>query len=465
MFSKYDIRRPICRQDVLEQIKRIQTAHENDNAVFQEEVSKIVEELKAIEATDEKFQQKLIKTLTKCDYDECISTLRDMIKELKYRGAGKPYQIFKSLSTIPEDNDSLPNGCFQLGQPFCITEKVDGTQIQIGLKTGHDTFQLLSHSGNSLLTKKNMTTLEDLEPKAKPGHTKLRDQEFQGGNLTQNFTPLIPIMWQLMADYKLDEAWFYYELTFKAGMKTPKGVPYDNSMMNRVYLFCMTYNIYDEAGNPIEVVKVGINPDTKPTFDKYGIPTVDILYAGDSFSIADFEKIMDIIHSNNKIEGVVFAQAECYMKLITHYYTEKVTKYPIQERHKDFAEMQEIYHKYLALRAKPKADKKGKKGFNMALVDEEFEKEVGHRDWTQMFTDFYKIPRKDNGNVVFDFVSKSELTQVIFKSLEEAEEFNELKSKQRGQIIKRIRDLMIKGKTEIREKFGIPSSKDAVKSE
>lgn len=464
MFSKYDICRPVCRQDIIKIIKDIIKVS-SDNVEFTKVVYYHIKELKSKIVPDDK----LIKLL-EWGYGETISDLITqlcaMIAELRYRSAGKPYQIFKSLSTIPPDIDSLPSGCFQFGNPFSFTEKIDGTQIQIGVKRYNselgiegNPFYMQSHSGGSIIGK-NLITLKDLEPCARPGHTSVKDHTFQGGNLTKNFIPLIPNLWKLMDKYCLEEAWFYFELTFnikKEGNQTPKGVPYDDTMMDSCYLFGMTYNKYDEHNIPIEVIKVSVNPDTKPIFDEYNIPTVNILYAGDSFSLDDFEHIMKMVHENNRIEGGVFIQPGSCLKILTHYYTENVDKYQIQERHSEFMKMQDIYHYYLNMRNKPRIEKK-KHAIDMSLVDEEFKKELGHHNWKDMFTEFYQIPGNDS-NKIFNFLIKSKLINNIFKSLAEVDEFNDMTNKQKGIIIKHIKNQMIKNKKDIREQFNIPSSK------
>lgn len=454
---KYDVQRPIGRQNVLELIRRIQAIQplSKDHP----EILKIVEELENEKIPDDK----LIDVFKKSDPQMYISHLQEMIKELKYRSAGKPYQIFKSFSTIPEDCDSLPSGCWRMGTPFCVTEKVDGTQVQVHLR--ENSFQMLSHSGRNIINHENgWSSLKDLEPYAKPGHTTMNDVEYQGGNLTKNFSPLMHNLWSLMNDMGLKEAWFYFELTFKANRSgvviTPKHVPYGIDMANQCFLFCMTYNLCDDAGNPIEIVKLNINPKTLPIFKLYQIPTVKILHHGDAFNIDEFDTILQIVHNNHNIEGVIFAQRECYLKLITHYYTEGVTLYPIQERHAEWRTMQDVYHKYLALRKKPQKNKK-KQSLNMTHVTEEFNKELSHNDWTEYFTKFYQIPRKNNTKGVFEFVCEGELTKKIIASLvNESEEFKDLKSKGKSIIIKHIVDLMINNKDDIREKFNIPSSKD-----
>lgn len=462
LFSEFDYYSELERKDIIDIIKQLIVSKDDFNK--QLEILKIsIQHQEQLEKPDDILIKLLKEGLGKQNISQLIQKLKDSINQLKYRGAGKPYNVFKGFD-IENLSPFEPKGTMKFDQPVCVTEKVDGTQIQLGLKkyipelNDENVFQLRSHSGGSIVNKKTHITLNDLKPYTIPGHTTIRKHEFQGGNLTDNFMPLIPQLWQLMDKYNLEEAWFYFELTFKVGSKTPKGVPYPDDKMNSCYLFCMTYNMYDDLGIPSHVVKLSVNPTTINVFQEFKIPTVDILYTSPKFSVSDFEVIMKLIHDNLQIEGLVFCQSNSYLKLITHYHTEIVSKYNIEDGFKKYAELQNIYHHYISIR-QPKKDRKDTKQtkINYDFILEEFEKELSHNDWTELFTQFYGIPAKENDKV-YTFVSNCDLTGKIMTSVQESEKLKKLSKSQRRTIIKFIKNQMITQKKTIKDKFNISSS-------
>lgn len=463
LFSKFDVCRPIRNTRVRDIVRRLIQASNKS-----EEVQQIVTELKADEKPDNYLIDDMNKYFKEDDWDGLIAYLKFKINELKYRSTGKFHTICKEITSRPEEHTGHPSGAPLVGAPTCATKKMDGTQVQIGIFADTDAFCMLSHNGNDLIQDKDIKRLkkngaflyklEDLEPYIPHEHTKPIDREFQGGSLTKNFIPVIPQLQELVKDLGLQEAWFYFELTFAIGKRTPKGIKYDDDDMNRCYLFCMTYNLYDELNVPKYIVKLTVNSETKPVFDKYKIPTVNIVFEVDSFQITDFDTIMSIVNKNKKLEGVVMAQHCCYLKLVTHFFTEKVEKYPIRDNDSVFQVLQDIYHKYMEMREKPQKQKKT--GINWKFVDEEFDKELSHDGWADDFRRFYSIPGKETQKV-YDCVQGLAFTKKVLESLakEQPDQFDSsvMTKKMKQCIIQNIIKKMVNNKKDIKDRFKLSS--------
>lgn len=389
--------------------------------------------------------QELIQILQ--DGDDVIQKLNDYVAELKTR-----YLTSKRMA-----------GAFEFGKPACATEKIDGTQLRVGFKKGIKPFSVLSHNNGAIVGGKKLITEKDLEPYIPPKHTKPRNVTFQGGDLTLNLIPLLPILRQLMDDYDLEEVWFYFELTFGVGQKTPKQMPYyDNlSIMNKLYLFGMSYNLYDDAGIPTDIVKLTVNPETQPIFHKYGINTVPIILSTESFEAKHLEEIFQFINNTN-YEGAIFCQEDCYLKLLTVYYTEELSVYPIEhEINKRYAGLQTMYKHYMNGRV-PRVKlqtKKGGKKFNKELVENEIRTELSHdgAKHKEALTRFYSIPSKAQEEVR-QCLADSELYTDIFASVAGSSDFADMTKKTKNKVFDTVLWYLINEKKDIKKQFEISTS-------
>lgn len=464
IFSSFDVCRPLQKQNVIGIIHQL--LKEGSKAI-----DSIIQKEEQLEKPDIDLID-LLKGGKESSVDDLKVKLCQYINEIKYRKAGKPYNIFQGISDMSTGKDlpnneavERPKGCFQFSKPCCLTEKLDGTQIQIGFIKGQDEFYMLSHSGNGIVDGKKLITTKDLEPAAKPGHTTIRYKEFQKGNLTNNFLPLIPQMRQLMKDFGLKEAWFYFELTFAAGTKTPKQLPYfnDEKKMNKCYLFGMSYNLYDEAGVPSHIVKLSVNPETKPLFAKYKLPMVPILYHTESFQQKNFEEILKICNVVD-IEGGVFCQPDCYLKILLTYYTETLKTFEIADFYGHYAELQSAYK--AAIQSRPKKEKQPKKdklSINKALIIEELDKELskGHKGWLDALTHFYGIPNdKSKRNTLREYIASSVIVVKVKECLAESNDFKDIleEKKVKNEIINVVMCRLIERKKAIKAQYEISIS-------
>jgi hypothetical protein len=465
--NRYDVKRLLSNNQLLS------VAHElSDNSCnYKTILQKHIYTYTTMEGSEEqkkdyiKYVNVLYQGLEKGS-DWTIAQIIDLTNEMKYRKASKPNVMFKSLSTIPEEF-GIPNDCFEFGKPACVTEKMDGAQICIDILSYKEQFTITSHSGGQISpSNANGITVSDLDPKARDGHTTLRDHTFQGGNLTKNLQQLIPVLQKFVKDFNINHAKFYFELTFGVGQKTPKQIVNYDSKMNMCYLFCAVFNLYENRENiPSHVVKISVNPDTQPIFSKYGIPTVPILYHTDSFSLEDWKRILDLIVINFNIEGGVFCQQGCYQKLVINYQSEEYKTYEIPYRFQEYFEFQRALsdaisrkHVFDSKIKKEKSEKPRKKFIlNTYMVDEEYNKEMSHADWKDELTQFYSISN-DNKTAVYEFMFQSELVKKIIASLKESDEFKTLNKQEWTTVRFYIKELFIKNKKVNKETFNISTS-------
>jgi hypothetical protein len=201
---------------------------------------------------------------------------------------------------------------------------------------------------------------------------------------------------------------------------------------------------------------MSVNPDTKSIFDKYSIPTVPILYQTDAFCLEDWKIILDIIVSTLNIEGGVFCQEDCYQKLVINYSTEKFIIYAIQERFPEYAKLQlalcnAISHKHIS----EKNNRKTKKvKLNTELIEEEYSKELSHRDWKDELTEFYSISSDDMAEI-HKFIFNSELVNKIVTSLNEVDDFKDLSKRMWSDVRNYIKKLFIDDKNSNKNTFDI----------
>lgn len=445
-FNNYDIcSRELRNKKIWDTLKGIMDASWFQKSYESEAIQEAIDSMK-----DDEKRAGVVKDLTRfVGKEDAVTKLRDFwsekFGELKYRSAGKIHTVLKGVF---ESKGEDTRGVLKMGAPTSVTEKMDGTQIQVHMYRDGK-FKLLSHNGNDLIPGKKLLELSDLDPYIPEGRSKEVERTFQTGSLTKNFKPVIPNLHRIVNDMNLKEACFYFELTFAVGQRTPKKIEYDDSLMNRCYLFCMTFNAHDKTyGIPSEVTKLTVNPHTKGFFDSYGIPQVSILFSTEALTIEEFDLIMRLVHENKQREGVVVAQEDCYVKIVTHYFTEKVNRYELTGK---YAEIQDVYMKYIDLREKPSSKKKDDT-INFKFVNEEFEKELSHDSWKGEFAEFYSIPSAERGKV-FDFMYKMEFTKSVLESL--GDSFSKLSKKKRNRVLDHIKNKMIHDKDSIRKQLDI----------
>jgi hypothetical protein len=193
--NNYDVVRPLSNNELLI------VAHElyNNKDKYIEILKKYIQSYKEKDGSNEQISEYQLYTnmLTyglENGPEWTITQIIELVNEMKYRKADKPSAIFKSLSKISEQR-CIPHSSFQFGKPACVTEKMDGSQVCIDIWSDHDMFTITSHSGGQISPSKiTGIIVTDINPQAHPGHKTLRDHCFQGGNLTQNFQPLIPLL-------------------------------------------------------------------------------------------------------------------------------------------------------------------------------------------------------------------------------------------------------------------------------
>jgi hypothetical protein len=462
----------------------------NDNLLnaFKRELKVDVEELLIringfINGIDEVYQEiiempdsdkELIKSLVDGELGQYIVLIHDLYQQLFNIIGQKTSKetLIQQLNQFADETkknyetSKIMKGSFQIGQPICATEKMDGTQVRVGFKKDVNEFSLLTHDNNPLIGNKCLITEKDLEPYVPPRHTKPHNVAYQGGDLTLNLLPIIPALRHIMSDYGLEEIWFYFELTFKCGQKTPKQMPYyeNPDIMNKLYLFGVSFNLYDDIGIPTDIVKITVNPETQPIFKKYGVNTVPILYSRDLFQINDFEQILHMINNTN-YEGVIFCQNDCYLKLLTVYYTETLKVYPIKHKmYTQFAGLQTIYKHYMdgrLPRVKIQSKKGSKQRFNQEHVEVEIRKELSH-DGTyhkDELTKFYSIP-STNEQEVRQCLSSSQLYTAIYGSVASSPDFENMLSKRtKNRIFDTVRWYLINNRKNIKTQFDISTSR------
>ena len=366
----------------------------------------------------------------------------DTIK-LGYQKFGKLHQLWGPLYEKGYQKN-LP----KFGKKFCLTEKMDGTQIGCYLKHGSQDILLFSHNGNTIF-EGNIQKLQDgvsvLSDKATP-------YKFQGTNLSAVFPDVIRNMLCLMDTYNIQECCCYFELIL-AG-KSPRQMNYPSDLRGKPLLFCMVFP-YQTPSNEERIAKMSITPTSIKLFQQFDVPTVKILLAGDSLTLEKFQECLDCVHDNPSIEGGMFHQkgdgekGGSALKFLTHHNSEPCdVVFDLDDP--EYAKMNQIYSEYMKkdrqknkLASAKKGGKwKGKKGAEKEkkinggrlvnyhqLLDDEIEKELTHDDYSKFIEKFNSAPDEQTQGML---VSQTNLWKDVVTSLEEEDKLSNLrKSEQR----------------------------------
>ena len=212
----------------------------------------------------------------------------------------------KSSGLLSAFKDNCDTMLFKFGDPWFLTEKIDGSQLWIEMELNDEgfTFQLRTHGGNECFKDSDeKMTIEDLTK-----HT----YYYQKANLTRLLPPVLTAFSKLMKDMGLVHSHFYCEVTLPG--KTPCRLDYPDEMKSRVWFFNHVYN------DGTENVKINLTTENIERYKAYGIPTVPMLMSGQAFKIADFAKILNWCDIHPDREGAMFYQVGGpLLKIKTHH--------------------------------------------------------------------------------------------------------------------------------------------------
>lgn len=307
------------------------------------------------------------------------------------------YRKASSLAGAFEESvdEKRPKPLFNWGSDWYVTEKVDGSQFWITIVLRLDgTYQvsMKSHGGHPCFPGADAEdmTIQKLQSAAKA-------YTYQGADLTKILPSALEGFINLMGDTGLTECHFYCELTLPGA--TPCQLAYLPTMKSRLWLFNQVY--FDLTGE--RVIKY-VTPENKVIYDKYNIPTVPLLMHGNSFSLADFEKVLDWCDADVNREGAMLYQPGPLgnlLKIKTHHGVPMMNEKP----HGLQGENSKAYDLYMASLAKSQIISRKREKYEKDLekarhapltsdeINEEVRKEFTH-DSHEVFLQAYKTAPK-----------------------------------------------------------------------
>jgi hypothetical protein len=209
-----------------------------------------------------------------------------------------------------------------------------------------------------------------------------------------------------MKEMSLVESDFYCEMTLPG--KSPLNIEYPSYMLNKLYLFNHIYYKNDECHLD------EVNETTIQTYQKHNILTVSLVRTCESFSLDDFDDLMNCL-MDKTIEGFMLSQQNCLIKLKTHYYEASILdlgSIKINENDQYQLNLKCCFEKYIKAINRAKKNDSGYNHNN--IIDCEIEKEYGHDDHSEFVIEYFLKSMETRSQ----FLKESDLAQRIFKSIE-----------------------------------------------
>jgi len=316
-----------------------------------------------------------------------------------------PKIIQQTIRHLVSGNSGMPN-CIRFGEKAVVTTKLDGTQVNIRIKfqSLSDEEPLIEISGHSSKKPVFSGTLADLEAGTIKGTHQVAIT-YQKVPLYPIIGPEIPKFIALMREMKLDESNFYCEMILPG--RSPLNLNYRDDLRSKIYLFNHLFPVHGEW------YRNEVNSRTLRMYHKHEIRTVPLCQEFDKFTTKDFDYLMNCLH-NPVIEGFVFSQEECLIKLKTHHYDAGI---PTEELKIDSDDQyqQDLKYCYDAfLKAIVSADDYNETNQTLKTIKSELWKEWLHSDHSDFSSKFAELPKAEKAEAL----KNSDFMKKVLKSLE-----------------------------------------------